>query len=262
MKVISIQGFKGGSAKSATAYHLACALAIRGARVLALDTDPQGNLTEMARLKLEPAFHDFMVREASYKAVLRVVEPALYTPLGIKNEGRLYVIPGDEETRTIAGQIADMDMLHYRLDDGRNMFDVVIIDTSPSPTLLHTSIYLASDYALFPTKCEWLHFDGLMRSIAFSDKAARQRHALGLGTVKRLGILPTMYRAKTLEHSDMHMALIGKFGAEVMGAIADRILWAEAARAHQPVFTYSPNSKAAADAWGIADEFQVRANVS
>ena len=62
MKTITLLNEKGGVGKTTLATHLAAGLALKGSRVIMIDTDPQANATSAFALPKQPEFHDLMVR--------------------------------------------------------------------------------------------------------------------------------------------------------------------------------------------------------
>jgi chromosome partitioning protein len=253
MKVITLLNEKGGVGKTTLAIHIATGLAIRDFRVLLIDADPQGHATVMAGLNKEPGLYDLLVRDAPFKEVLRFVSPDQYQIPGKPVVGQLFVVPSNVETRNIANSTSDAFGLHDRLQELANAIDYVIFDTSPTPSLLHGSIYLATDAIIYPTKCEYLSFDGLVESINHRNSAQSYRDKWNLGKINILGIVPTMFRNQTVEHSENLAALQKQFGKLVWTPMMQRTIWAEAATMRRPVFSVAPESKAAGEAWDMID---------
>lgn len=258
MKTIVLYNFKGGCFKSTGTIHLAAGLAVRGKKVLIIDTDPQAHATRMAGLRPSPALYDLLVRDASLKDVIRAIPSEQYTPDGMTNNGSLFVIGSNEEARTIPMQMDDPLALRERLEALDGVIDIVVIDTPPTPSLLSIVIYMAADYALYPTKCEVMHFDGLRQALVHRERAQHLRIGRNLGDIHVLGILPVMYRGKTQEHSEQRQLLIEQYGSLVWSPITDSIVWAEASRHRSPVFKYAPDSAAAKQAWGLVGEVEGR----
>ena len=98
-----------------------------------------------------------------------------------------------------------------------------------------------------------LAFDGVQESLLHRDSFVNKKQELGLGGVALFGIVPTRYKQKTLEHTEMLQQLIEAFGDIVWDPIQDRIIWSEAARAYRPTFSYAPGSHAALDAWQMVN---------
>src|SRR5690606_8538032 len=119
--------------------------------------------------------YNLLVREAPFREVLRVVPPEQYHPDGQPVTGQLCVVASNVETRNIANSISDAFAVGDRLRELEKAFDFVIFDTSPTPSLLHGSIYLATDAIIYPTKCEYLSFDGLVESINHRQAAQAYR---------------------------------------------------------------------------------------
>ena len=90
MRVVALSNFKGGSAKSTTAIHLAQHLALRGYRVLLLDLDPQGSASAMFGVPPEKTDDD-----ATSYAFLRSEDPRPISEVALKTyfEG-LDLVPG------------------------------------------------------------------------------------------------------------------------------------------------------------------------
>lgn len=256
MKVITLLNEKGGVGKTTLATHLAAGLAVRGRRVALVDADPQGHATVMCGLAKEPGLYNLLVREAPFREVMRFVPPEQYHPEGQPAAGQLFVIPSNVETRNIANSISDAFAVGDRLRELDKAFDYIIFDTSPTPSLLHGSIYLATDAIIYPTKCEYLSFDGLVESINHRQAAQAYRDKWNLGDIAVMGIVPTMFRTQTVEHSENLNELKKRFGKLVWPPIMQRTIWAEAATMRRPVFAIAPETKAASEAWSLVNRVE------
>lgn len=256
MRVITLLNEKGGVGKTTVATHIAAGLAIKGHRVLLVDADPQGHATVMFGLAKEPGLYDLLVRNVAYQKVLKPISPELYEIPGTPVAGRLYLLPSNVETRNIANSINNIMIFRDRFAPLENAVDMVIVDTSPTPSMLHGSIALATDAIIIPTLCEMLAFDGVRESLLHRDSFVNKKQELGLGGVGLMGIVPTRYKQQTLEHSEMLEQLVQAFGDTVWEPLQDRIIWSEAARAYRPTFSYAPGSRAADDAWKLVERVE------
>ncbi|MEL7436381.1 MAG: ParA family protein [Chloroflexota bacterium] len=256
MKIITLLNEKGGVGKTTTATHLAAGLAIRGHRVVLVDTDPQGHATVTLGNKKVPGFYDLMVRDADFSSVARVVSPEIYEVRGKTVRGQLYLVPSNVETRNVSNSIDEAMAVKWKLQELEDYVDYVVIDTSPTPSLLHGSIYLATDAILYPVTPEYLSFDGFIQSIEHRRQADKRREVEGMKGVYMLGIVPTMVRPRTIEHTDNLKELQDQFGQKVWNPITLRTIWGQASRMHKLVWTLVPESKAAAEAWSLVTQFE------
>lgn len=256
MKVVTLLNEKGGVGKTTLATHIAAGLAIRGARVMLLDSDPQGHATFMMGAEKAPGLYDLLVREAPFSEVMRVIAPEQYAPIPDEIHGSLFLIPANVEVRTIPLNAPNVMVMRERLQELIGAIDVVVVDTSPTPSLLHAMIYLATDAILYPTKLELLSFDGLLESLKHRQMIQKQRQQLGIEPINVMGIIPTMYRAKTVVHKHNLDALRQRYGAGVWTPLQQRTIWTEAANERQLVFTYQPDSTAAAEAWELVQRVE------
>ncbi|NWF69082.1 MAG: ParA family protein [Chloroflexi bacterium] len=253
MKILSLINEKGGVGKTTLATHIAAGLAIRGYRVVLADADPQGHATVSMGLKKEPCFYDLLVRDAAFKDVLRRVPAEVFSPENEAPKGELYVLPSNLETRSIPNQISDPFAAADRFRELEDVIDYVIFDTSPTPSLLHGSIYLATDAILYPTKSETLSFDGLIESLTHRVEAQTQRKRWGMDNITILGIVPTMYRSATLVHQENYAKLKTAYGELVWPPIAMRTVWAEASSVGMLVYRYAPESEGALECWSLVN---------
>lgn len=257
MKTITTLNEKGGTGKTTTAITLAAGLAARGKRVLLIDADAQGHATLGVKLRKYPGLYDLLVRWNDlldrfdgergkvYGHVTKLVDPTYHG-----GNGTLAVIGSNVETRNIAHSIGDAWALVDRLEPLAGRFDYCVIDTAPTPSLLHGSIYLATDWVIYPTLCETWSMDGLAESIGRLDAVQRSR------TVRVAGVLPMRYRSRTLEHQANLDLLREQLGRYVWPVMPERIVWAEAASYRRPVFLHAPDSDAAGHAWELVDRVE------
>jgi len=249
MKTLTLLNEKGGVGKTTLATHIAAGMAIRGKRVLLIDADPQGHASVAFGLKKEPMLHDLLVRDLPFKQAIRRISPELYAMPNQPTTGDLLVIPSDVSTRVIPMMTADVMIMRNRFQELESIIDVIIIDTAPTPSQLHASIYMATDAIIYPTKCEFLSFDGLIESMKHKDQASQARRNLNLPDVLVGGIVPMMYRPGT-SADDFGIEVLNKqFANMVWPAINLRTVWSQASFAKRLVFNFAPDSKAAEEAW-------------
>lgn len=251
MKTITLLNEKGGVGKTTLATHLAAGLAIRGGRVIVIDGDPQAHATLSLGMRERPALHDLLVRDANFNDVLESVPALHFAPEG-ESAGQLLLIPGNIETRVIPMLINDVWRLRRRLAQLKDHIDYVFIDTAPTPSLFHSMVYLATDAMIYPTKCERLSFDGLVKSLQHTEDSDRNRQP-HYDPIQRLGIVPTMFAGRTVEHSENLNLLRANYGELVWDPVGMRIAWAEASGLNRTVFVVEPDGAAASDAWSLID---------
>lgn len=252
MKVITLLNEKGGVAKTTLSLHIAAGLAIRGQRVMLIDADAQANATTGLGLPERGGMYELLYREAEWADVL--VEPHTDAYAGEHPvDGSLWVLPSDIQTRVIPLVIDEVTALSDRIDELSDLLDFVVIDTSPTPSLLHSMIYLASDYMVMPTQAEYGSLSGLAKSAGRVSKLQSLRKAQVLPATKLAGVVPTMYRGRTSAHQHGLEHLTERFGNKVYKPVAERIAWAEAGYAKQTLYAYAPDSPATLDAWAVTD---------
>ncbi len=260
MKVITLLNEKGGVGKTTLAVHVAGGLAIRGYKVMLVDADPQGHATVSVGAEKEPGLYDLLVRGAPFRDVLKIVNPEYYQPPDTPIRGQLFLVPSNVETRSIPIQISDAFAVQDRFRELDGVIDVVVFDTSPTPSLLHGAIYLATDAIIYPTKCERLSFDGLIESFKRRNDIQATRNKWGLSNLEILGIVPMMYRAGTVIHQENLNKLRAEFGNLVWPEIPMRTVWAEASTVGQMIYAFAPDSSATREAWMIVDRVEMGLN--
>lgn len=240
---------KGGSGRTTVLVNVAAGLAQRGHSVLLIDGDEQGHATIALGIKKYSGLYDLTVRGAQWNDVAVAVDAERYGSLGMS---KLDLLGSNVETRTIALNISDAQVLARRLAEVRARYDFCLIDTSPTPSMLHTIFFLASDYVICPTELEALGLDGLHESI----KRVQAARALHGKDVRLAGVVPNKCRLATLEHKENLGRLREAFGLAVWPEIPLSIIWPEAIAYQRPVIVHAPNHDAAFQVWEMVDRLE------
>lgn len=251
MKTITLLNEKGGVAKTTLSVHVAAGLATMGMRVLLIDTDAQANATTWLQLPESGGLYQLLVKEAEWRDVLKVPLREVWGSESAK--GSLWCVPSNIETRAIPMVVDDVRILLERLEEIAAQVDVVVLDTSPTPSLLHAMIYLASDYMLYPTQAEMLSMVGLGKSISHMQRSKATRQAFGMEATKLIGVQPTMYTGNTLAHQHGLTRIAEQFGDLMWDPLPTRTIWREASFAQRTLFSYAPEDIATRECWQMID---------
>lgn len=243
-KIIAIANNKGGVGKSTTTANLGAALAMKGKRVLVVDTDPQANLTaallDIDEKPIEVSIYDAMSGSASLP--VHNVSP------------NLDIVPAD-----IALAAAEIDLVSRRarefvlkklLSPIVGNYDFVLIDCAPSLGLITLNALSMADSVLIPLTGEALPMRGLaMLDNYISDVVADLNPALHVG-----GVVVTRFNNRKL-NSVVLSTIAERYGNKVLKSrIRENISIAEAPLAHCSIFEYAPDSNGAADYMALATE--------
>jgi len=258
MRIITFLNEKGGVGKTTLATHMASGLAVKGYRVMLVDADPQGHATVSLGLKKEAGLLNLLINDWEFSDVLRTPATDIYALQDSAPAGKLFVLPSAVGVRAIPGAMEDVTLLAQRFDEVKNDIDAVIIDTSPTPSLLHSSIYLATDGILFPTECEYLSIDGLANSVNRRANFNPLRLQINRQPIEVLGIVPNKYERKTVLHNEHLKMLLKKFGRHVWSPIPKYTSWREASAARRMVWALDPESKSADIAWKFVNRMSER----
>ena len=141
MKVITISNQKGGVGKTTIAFHLAHYLWKQGHFVLAIDIDPQGNLTSTLTEELD----DDTWSAAHVKGIF---ESGIAYPIEIKE--RLMLIPSDIRLAVIETQTSLTNYYKLKRFIEKLDIDYVVIDTPPNLGLFTINALLAATHIVIP----------------------------------------------------------------------------------------------------------------
>lgn len=258
MKVITLLNEKGGVGKTTVAVHIGMGLAAQGHNVMLVDADAQGHATLRCGFQKQPGIYDLLIRDGEWSSLTRKVDMERYS-VPAWQAGNLYLLPSNKETRNIAGSTDDGAVFARRLDELRDTgkVDVVIVDTSPTPSLLHATIFVASDYVLIPTELSYTSFDGMVESIKSKQGADDGRKRwYSMQPIEILGIVPTKYRANTKEQVDNYNQLTKQFGDKVWNPLPMRTLWTETEGTALPVWKLDNSSEASDECWALIQQVE------
>lgn len=250
MKTITVNSFKGGTAKTSTALHVGAALAqYHQAKVLLIDFDAQANLT--AGLGFDPDCYDSLAvvlqGEKNIQEVIRPVE-----------DTNIDLIPADTwlERVEVSGNLAADRYSHERLKhilmQVEDLYDYVIIDTPPSLCWLTESALIAAQHALICATPEFYSVKGLERLASFIQGISC-RHPLNV-----LGVTLSFWNYRGKNNAAFTELIQKTFPGKLLNTKIRRdITISEAAIYGKPVFTTAPSARASEDYLNLTKELLI-----
>ncbi|MCD7709590.1 MAG: AAA family ATPase [Clostridiales bacterium] len=188
-RIIAIANQKGGVGKTTTAINLSACMAEAGKKVLAIDLDPQGNMTSglgVDKNELENTVYELMLGECSINECMQdTVEPGLQIVASNVNlAGAEIELLGINDKEYILKTAVD-----YIRDD----FDYIIIDCPPSLNMLTVNGMTTADSVLVPIQCEYYALEGLSQLIHTINLVQERLN----GKLRVEGAVFTMYDVRT-----------------------------------------------------------------
>jgi len=243
-RVIVFANQKGGVAKTTTTLNLAVAFKEQGFRVLAVDLDPQGNLTMSQGMNpdaIERSMFDVLVHRLPISEIIHTAE----VDVAVASID----LAGAE--LALSSMIGRERALEKALVEVRDSYDFIMIDTPPSLGLLTINAFVAATGVIVPVQCEYLSLRGLVQ---LENTLAMVRENLN-PDVKIEGILATMFDRRTLHSREAVEILEESFGDLVFKTrIRKTVRYAEAPVKGQSVLKYDPSGTAAEGYRDLAKE--------
>jgi chromosome partitioning protein len=234
-RVIVFANQKGGVAKTTTTLNLAVAFKERGYRVLAIDLDPQGNLTMSQGMNpdaIERSMFDVLVHRLPISEIIHTSE----VDVAVSSID----LAGAE--LALSAMIGRERALEKALLEVRDAYDFIMIDTPPSLGLLTINAFVAATGVIVPVQCEYLSLRGLVQ---LENTLAMVRENLN-PHVRIEGIVATMYDGRTLHAREAIEILEENFGDLMLATrIRKTVRYAEAPVKGSSIMKYDPNGPAA-----------------
>ena len=249
-RVVTVTNQKGGGGKTTTVINVAAQLALRGHRVLVVDTDSQGNCATglgVDKSRVRTTTRDLMLspEKAGDSRHATAVD-------------NLHIIVGDRSLigieQEMLRQLGRERRMKEALEPLLPHYDIVLIDTPPALGLVMINALVASDGILIPVQTEYFALEGLAL-LAGTIREVRSLLNKDLGVD---GVMLTMH-AQTLLNQQVAGELLETFPELVIKpAIRRNVRLAEAPSHGIPIHLHDPSSAGGQDYQAIATVLERR----
>src|SRR5256885_256230 len=224
---LAVLSQKGGTGKTTTVRTLADVFTRVGLHVLAVDLDPQGNLSDYFDVPPDasPTIADVLAGQA--KASDAIVEDAIIPAnLGLA-----------ESELVLGGKMGREMTLRRALKDVKRRYDIVLVDCPPSLGLLTVNAVVAADYALLSTEAQYFSLQGVEQALEVIELAKENLHP----DLEWLGVVLNIADLRTIHSREALKSLRDRFGDRVFDSvIRSSIRYAESAERGVSILDYRP----------------------
>lgn len=247
MKTIAITNQKGGVGKTTTAINLSYYLAkSHNARVLLVDFDPQGNAS--SGLNVDKQQLRSAENQNGLPTMLDVIsgESTMAEAIQHTQFDNFDIAPSTPRLADAEVGLSDLDDRFHRLRAAllsvQSNYDIVIIDSPPSLSLLTLNVLTAADSVLLPVQAEFYAMEGLTQLLETMQLVRQSINP----TLELLGVLVTMMDSRTALSQQVYEEVAKYFPGKIMKTkIPRNVRLAEAPSHGLPVGAYDRLSKGA-----------------
>ena len=237
-KILTISNQKGGVGKTTTAINLSATLAEKGNKVLAVDTDPQGNLTSgigVNKQELESSIYDIFSGET--KAIDTIYKT---------NVKHVDIIPSSVDLYAMDLELSSVENKEYILKNEietiKDKYDYIIIDCPPALSTLTVNALVASTGVIVPIQCEYYALEGLTQLLQTINLVKDRLN----DNIEIEGILFTMFDTRTKLAQDVIDTVEANIKERIFETrIPRNVRLAEAPSNGESICTYDPESAGA-----------------
>ncbi len=226
-QTIAVLSQKGGTGKTTTVRTLADVLRRVEVKTLAVDLDPQGNLSDYFDLppESEPTIADVLAGSATASEAIH--QQTIPASLSLA-----------ECELMLGGKIGREMTLRRALAEVRGDWDVVLIDCPPSLGLLTVNALVAADYALVTAEAQYFALQGVEQAMEVIEVA---RDSLN-DELELLGVLLNLADMRTVHSREAKESLKERFGEKVFETVVrGSIAYAESAERAVSILDYRPD---------------------
>jgi len=242
MRKLSILNYKGGTGKTSTVVNLAYALALRGKKVLIIDTDPQGSAGyHLGIQKPVKSLYDLLVNGAPVTECI------------IRARQNLDILCGNERIFPAELHMSKLPHREFYLSkrlENLEGYDYVLLDCAPSMSLMNQNCLLYSQEILVPVSMEYLSLVGVKQLL----KNIKLLNKLFTRTITVSKVIPTFFDIRNKKSRDIVDSLKRVFPGLLSSPIRSSVALSEAPGVRKTIFEYAPQSKGAEDYLRLADE--------
>ena len=239
---IAVLSQKGGTGKTTAVRTLADVFTRAGLEVLAVDLDPQGNLSDYFDVDPDasPTLGEVLAGRA--RAVDAVHAGILPANLGLA-----------EAELVLSGKMGRELTLKRALREARRQHDFIVIDCPPALGLLTVNALVAASHALISTEAEYFSLQGVEQALEIIELAKESLHP----DLEWLGVVMNIADLRTIHSREALQQLRERFEDRVFDAvIRSSIRYAESAERGVSILDYRP--ELGTDYVGLADELLAR----
>jgi chromosome partitioning protein len=241
-ETIAVLSQKGGTGKTTTVRTLTDILRRVGLRVLAVDLDPQGNLSG-----------DFDADPEIAATIGDVLAGRAEAPQAVHGDLMPANLSLAEAELALAGRMGRELALRRALRDLDPRYDVVLLDCPPTLGLLTVNALVAADWALIATEAQYFAMQGVDQALQVVELA---RDTLN-PELRWLGVVLTIADMRTVHAREAHAGLKASYGEKVFDTtIRASIAYAESAERAVSILDHRPDL--GEDYVALADEILAR----